>query len=311
MKRGFKYKIMIPIFGGYFLAFVVWVISAIATGTMAFSMVIIGLLSLLVIGSMTSLITAKMVKPLADTTAKINEDSGEISAGSQDLSLCAREQVAIISKTSAAFESFSHDIKVNTENSVEVRRKLDSFTAEMQAKKGLVENVSIVMKEIENSSKEIDNITNIMNDLRFQAHLLSLNATVEAARAGEAGRGFTVIAAEIKNLVQKAAESAKTIQSLVSQNMASAKKGLELVNESSAFFSAVMKMINELTLKIAEIPDSSGKQSTGVEQINQAMMQLEKMIYQNAALVEKISTAAKNLDAETPLLNTLVNRFNL
>ncbi|MCX6583351.1 MAG: methyl-accepting chemotaxis protein [Candidatus Aminicenantes bacterium] len=124
----------------------------------------------------------------------------------------------------------------------------------MQAKKDLVENVSAVMKEIENSSKEIDNITNIINDIRFQAHLLALNATIEAARAGEAGRGFAVIAAEIKNLAQKTAESSKTIRPLVTQNMASVKKGLELAHESSVFFSAVMEMINELALKIDEIP---------------------------------------------------------
>ncbi len=195
MKRGFKYKMMVLIFGGYFLAFVVWVIWAIATGAITFSMVIIALISLLVISFMSSLITGKMMKPLADVP--------------------------------------------------EVHRQLASF----------VENVSAIMKEIENSSKEIDNIMNIINDLRFQAHLLALNATVEAARAGEAGRGFTVIAAEIKNLAQKTAESSKTIQALATQNVASAKKALELVNESSVFCSAVMKMINELALKIDKISE--------------------------------------------------------
>jgi len=170
MKRDLKYKIMVPIFGGYFLALAVWAISAFAAGTITFSMVVIGLISILVLGFMSSFITARMLKSPA---------------------------------------------------APEVRRQLASF----------VENVSAVMKEIENSGKEIDNITNIINDIRFQAHLLALNATIEAARAGEAGRGFTVIAAEIKNLAQKTAESSKTLGALVTQNMTSAKKGLELIDE--------------------------------------------------------------------------------
>jgi prefoldin subunit 5 len=195
MKRGFKYKMMVLIFGGYLLAFAVWVIGAIVTGAITFSMLLIGFISLLAISFISCLITAKMVKPLANLPG--------------------------------------------------VHRKLSSF----------VENISTLLKEIENSSNEIDYLTNTINDIRFQAQLLALNTTIEATRAGEAGRGFTAIASEIKNLAQRTSESTKAIQALVTQNVASAKKGLELVNESSAFFSVVVKMINELALKSDKISE--------------------------------------------------------
>lgn len=196
MKRGFKYKMTVLTFGGYFPAFVlgVWGIWAIAAGAITFSMILIGFISLLAIGFMNSLLTAKMVKPLAELPG--------------------------------------------------VHRQLASF----------VESISFILKEIENSSKEIDTLTNTINDTRFQAQLLALNTTIEATRAGEAGRGFTGIATEIKNLAQKTAESSKTIQALTTQNAASAKKGLELIDESPVLFSTVMKMINELALKTDEIP---------------------------------------------------------
>lgn len=191
MKRGLKYKIMTPLFGSLFTAFVVGAVTKIINqesdaGSIASSMIISGLVSLLVIGFITNLIIAKIVKPLADTAAIMNQSLG------------------------------------------------------------FMENISVAMIEIENSTKEIDNITNIVNDLRFQAHLLALNATVEAVKAGEAGRGFTVVAAEIKNLAQKTADASKTIQGLVAQNAVPAKKALQLVNESSGFLSTVMKTINEL-----------------------------------------------------------------
>lgn len=195
MKRSLKYKIIAPIFGGLITALVVGAI------TSASAMIISGLVSLLVIGFITNLIIAKIVKPLADSAAKMKQSLGEISTAPTSLT---------------TLESLIHEMKANSE------------------------------KEIENSGKETDNIMNIINDLRFRAHLLALNATVEAARAGEAGRGFTLVAAEIKNLAQRTTEASKTLQALVTQNMTSAKKALQLVNESSGFFSTIMKTINEL-----------------------------------------------------------------
>jgi len=246
-----------------------------------------------------------------DTAARLNDGTGEIFAGSEDLSGQTGEQAASISETSTTLEGFTHIVKVNTDNSAEVTRRLGNFNAEMLAKRDLMVNVTSTMKEIEDSGKKIDNIITVINDISFQTNLLALNAAVEAARAGEAGRGFAVVAAEVKNLAQKTAESSKTIQDIVNNNVASTKKGMELVNETSAFFAAVMEIMSELVKKTGEISEGSKEQSTGVEQINRAIMQLENVVNQNAALVEKLSAAGKNMSADTHRLNALVDRFKL
>lgn len=252
-----------------------------------------------------------IVSRVKDSSDEINNGTREISAGSEDLSTRTSEQAASITETSTTLEGFTSIVKVNTDNSEEVRNRLESFNADMETKKDLMDNVTSTMKEIEDSSKKIDNIITVINDISFQTNLLALNAAVEAARAGEAGRGFAVVASEVRNLAQKTAESSKTIQDIVTQNVESTKKGMLLVNETSEFFAAIMDIMNELVGKINEISEGSKEQSTGVEQINQAILQLENVINQNAALVEELSATSKSMSANTHQLNDLVNRFKL
>lgn len=332
-----------------------------ATQKISFSMILISLFALVLIGLGASYMISRMVKPLIDATdimeelsegegdltirldvktddeigrlsenfnnfieklnhilmqvkdssGEINNGTREISAGSDDLSTRTSEQAASITETSTTLEGFTSIVKVNTENSEEVRDRLEKFNGEMETKKDLMTNVTSTMKEIEDSSKKIDNIIAVINDISFQTNLLALNAAVEAARAGEAGRGFAVVAAEVRNLAQKTAESSKTIQDIVTKNVESTKKGMLLVNETSEFFAAIMDIMSELVGKINEITEGSKEQSTGVEQINQAIMQLENVINQNAALVEELSATSKSMSSNTNQLNDLVNRFKL
>jgi methyl-accepting chemotaxis protein len=246
-----------------------------------------------------------------DSSSEIYNGTKEISAGSEDLATRTNEQAASITETSTTLEGFTSIVKVNTQNSEEVREKLENFNTDLQDKKELMDNVTSTMKTIEDSSKKIDNIIAVINDISFQTNLLALNAAVEAARAGEAGRGFAVVATEVRNLAQKTAESSKTIQEIVTQNVESTKKGMSLVNETSEFFSAIMAIMGEMVTKVNEITDGSKEQSAGVEQINQAIMQLENVINQNAALVEELSSTSKNMSCNTRQLNDLVNRFKL
>lgn len=252
-----------------------------------------------------------IVVQVIDSSSEINNGTREISAGSEDLSTRTSEQAASITETSTTLEGFTNIVKVNTENAEEVREKLENFNADLTTKRDLMENVTSTMKEIEASSKKIDNIINVINDISFQTNLLALNAAVEAARAGEAGRGFAVVASEVRNLAQKTAESSKTIQEIVTKNVESTKKGMLLVNETSQFFTAITHIMSELVSKIQEITDGSKEQSTGVEQINQAIMQLENVINQNAALVEELSATSKSMSSNTRQLNELVNRFKI
>jgi aerotaxis receptor len=190
-----------------------------------------------------------------------------------------------------------------------VSSRLESFRTKVESNRNLMNNVTETMNIISESSRKIDSIINVINDISFQTNLLALNAAVEAARAGEAGRGFAVVASEVRNLAQKTAESSKTIQEIVSQNVESTKKGMGLVKETSRFFAEIVDMVMELVTMINEITSGSREQSTGIEQINSAIIQLEDVISQNSALVEQLSATSKTMKGNAGQLEDLVNRF--
>jgi methyl-accepting chemotaxis protein len=203
------------------------------------------------------------------------------------------------------------NVKQNTESAEQVDAMLETFNSEMHDKKRLVENVTETMNEIFDSSKKIDNIVNVINDISFQTNLLALNAAVEAARAGEAGRGFAVVATEVRNLAQKTAESSKSIQEIVTNNVTATQKGMELVKETSDFFNEIIEILGELVNQITYIADRSKEQKTGIEQINEAIMQMDSVINRNASLVEELSASGKRMQTNSLQLQELVKRFKV
>jgi len=258
------------------------------------------------------------VDKLRDILLSVREASGSISGSTEELSDASlnlskrtNEQAASITETSTTLDTFTHIISKNSDNAQTVSKQLGDFNHEVESNKDLMVNVTTTMKEIETSSKKIDNIIAVINDISFQTNLLALNAAVEAARAGEAGRGFAVVAAEVRNLAQKTAESSKTIKEIVTGNVQATKKGMGLVEETSRFFQSILNTVRDLAVRINEINDGSKEQSTGIEQINQAVIQLEDVISQNASLVEELSATSKTMNNSAQELNDLVNQFQL
>ncbi len=260
----------------------------------------------------------KFLERLQDLILKVKTNSDEITqtmtsitSGSDDLATRLNEQATAISETSETLENFTGTVRRNTEDSAEADMMLTSFNEDIQEKKVLIENMTSTMNEIFDSSKQIDNIIKVINDISFQTNLLALNAAVEAARAGEAGRGFAVVASEVRNLAQKTAESSKTIQDIVLRNVESTQKGMDLVKNTSQFFAEIVEMMGETVTKISNITEASRLQSEGIETINGSIANMDDLITQNAALVEELASSGKGVTVYTNELQDLVNLFKL
>jgi len=250
-----------------------------------------------------------MIINIKERAAKLNKSTEDIVSGGSELALRTSEQAASLTETSTTIEEFSTILKSSTDNSEEAHATIEEFNNEIQTKKELIVNVTTTMTEINDSSRKIDNIVNVINDISFQTNLLALNAAVEAARAGDAGRGFAVVAAEVRNLAQKTAESSKTIQEIVSQNVESTQKGMALIKQTSEFFETILQTLQHMAEQIQLIATGAREQSTGVEQINNAVEQLEGVVNQNAALVEKFEATGKSLKIGADELYQLVDQF--
>jgi methyl-accepting chemotaxis protein len=246
---------------------------------------------------------------IKSSSSILNESAEDIMSGSGELAIRTNEQAASLTETSTTVETFASSLKDNSLQSQEASEILESFNADMISRKALIVNVTDTMTEINESSKKIDNIVAVINDISFQTNLLALNAAVEAARAGEAGRGFAVVATEVRNLAQKTADSSKSIQEIVSQNVEATHKGMDLIVQTSSFFEKIVESLQEMNEKIHSIAENLKDQATGVEQINEAIMQLDTIVNQNAQLVEQFSSNSRSMKSESDQLVNLAGYF--
>jgi methyl-accepting chemotaxis protein len=251
------------------------------------------------------------VSEIAASAEAIASASSEISTGNLDLSRRTEEQAVALERTASSMEQLTSTVRLNAENA-EQASTLASNASDIAEKGGsVVGRVVATMHEINDSAKSIADIIGVIEGIAFQTNILALNAAVEAARAGEDGRGFSVVAAEVRNLAQRSAAAAKEIKALIGASVERVANGSTLAQDAGATMDEVVKAVKRVNDIIGEISAASREQRSGIEEISRAVTQMDAGTQQNAALVEEATAAAQSLDDQAKVLKRLVGKFQL
>lgn len=241
----------------------------------------------------------------------VSTGSSQIAAGNEDLSARTEEQAASLEQTSASMSALSDTVKHNAESAHEAS-KLANTANNMSVENGESVNTMLnTMEDIRHSSSKIADITGLIEGIAFQTNILALNAAVEAARAGEYGRGFAVVATEVRNLAQRSSTAARDIKILIGTSVdqiASGALQAEKVRDNS---DKVRDSVQQVADLVGEIAAATAEQSKGIEQVHQAIGQMDEVTQQNAALVEEASSASRSLHEQAEVLTRLVSTFKL
>ncbi|QNB09495.1 HAMP domain-containing protein [Herbaspirillum frisingense] len=253
----------------------------------------------------------RIVSEVRTGTDTINTASSEIATGNLDLSSRTEEQAGALEETASAMEELTSTVKQNADNARQANQ-LAATASEVAVQGGsVVGQVVQTMGEINDASRKIVDIISVIDGIAFQTNILALNAAVEAARAGEQGRGFAVVASEVRTLAQRSASAAKEIKALIDDSVARVDNGSQLVEQAGSTMSEVVASVRRVTDVVAEISAASHEQSDGIEQINHAIVQMDEVTQQNAALVEQAAAAAQSLQEQSVRLSETVGVFKL
>jgi methyl-accepting chemotaxis protein len=252
--------------------------------------------------------TVAQVRASSDS---ISTASGEIASGNQDLSQRTEQTASNLQQAASSMEQLTGTVKQSADSARQANQ-LASSAAEVAARGGsVVAQVVSTMDEINASSKKISDIIGVIDGIAFQTNILALNAAVEAARAGEQGRGFAVVASEVRSLAGRSAEAAREIKGLIGTSVDKVEAGSRLVAEAGTTMTEIVSSVQRVTDIIGEITAASSEQSDGIGQINTAVVQLDQMTQQNAALVEESAAAADSLKDQAHRLAEAVGSFKL
>ncbi|MCW0437566.1 methyl-accepting chemotaxis protein [Xanthomonas sacchari] len=248
------------------------------------------------------------IQESADT---IRRAASEIAAGNTDLSDRTEQQAASLEETASSMEELTSAVKQNADNAQQANGLVQN-TGEVARSGGQVmDEVVATMRAISTSSQRIGEIIGVIDGIAFQTNILALNAAVEAARAGEQGRGFAVVASEVRSLAQRSADAAKEIKDLIEASTRTVGEGAALVNRAGATMHEIVGSVQRVTGLIGEISAASGEQSSGIEQVNRTVAQLDEVTQRNAALVEEATAAARSMEEQAGGLAAAVGVFRL
>jgi len=236
---------------------------------------------------------AAIVEQVRGNALQVNEAARDMASGNDDLSNRTQEQASSLEETAASMEEMAATVKQNADSAEQTRRLAERLRADATGGHAIATSAVNAMERIARASEDIGEMAVLIDEIAFQTNLLALNAAVEAARAGEQGRGFTVVAGEVRLLAKRSADAAKDIKKLIASTRQEVAEGVGLVEKTGRALADIATASANVSGLVAEIAAASAEQSTGVDQVNQAVSALDEVTQQNAALVEEASAASR------------------
>lgn len=253
----------------------------------------------------------EVISVVQEVSAQVRRGATEILQANMSLNKRAEEQASNLERTAASMEQMTATVKQNANNARKANDLVKSARSEAEQGGLVVRDAVNAMGEISKASGRIADIIGVINDIAFQTNLLALNASVEAARAGEQGRGFAVVASEVRALAGRSAAASKEIKELIQDSVRKVEGGSLLVNETGQSLERIVRSVTKVSEIVGDISFASQEQASGIEQVNDAVMRMEDMTLQNAALVEEVTAACMSLGDKAAGLDKAISFFRI